>query len=163
MVRPSRRRRAALLVACVLIGSGLGAGSASPTEASHPSAFSRPLVIPRVLTGSNITLTAAAKDVRMLPGALTRMWTCNGTFPGPTIRRPAGQTTTVTLVNKLPGAAGELTLHNHGNHSTSENDGQPDAFLAAPAGGSVTTPTAAPRRAGTSGAPSSGTTTIGWT
>ena len=66
------------------------------------------------------------------------MWTYNGTFPGPTIRRPAGQTTKVTLVNKLPAAAGELTLHNHGNHSTSENDGQPDEFLAAPGGGSVT-------------------------
>jgi FtsP/CotA-like multicopper oxidase with cupredoxin domain len=95
------------------------------------------LVIPRTLTGSNITLTAAATDVQILPGAKTRMWTYNGTFPGPTIRRPAGQTTTVTLVNKLPGAAGELTLHNHGNHSSPENDGQPDAFLATPAGGSV--------------------------
>lgn len=138
MVRPSRQPRVALLVAGILIGVGLGIGAAAPTAASHPSAFSRPLIIPRVLTGSNITLTAAATDVQILPGAKTRMWTYNGLFPGPTIRRPAGQTTTVTLVNKLPIAAGELTLHNHGNHSTSENDGQPDAFLAAPAGGSVT-------------------------
>ena len=68
----------------------------------------------------------------------TRMWTYNGTFPGPTIRRPTGQTTKVTLVNRLPAADGELTLHNHGNHSTTESDGQPDDFLAAPAGGSVT-------------------------
>ncbi|MDO8485060.1 MAG: multicopper oxidase family protein [Candidatus Limnocylindrales bacterium] len=127
----------ALLVAGILTGTALAAGAAAPTGASHPSAFSRPLIIPRVLTGSNITLTAAATDVQILPGAKTRMWTYNGSFPGPTIRRPAGQTTTVTLVNKLPGAAGELTLHNHGNHSSSENDGQPDAFLAAPAGGSV--------------------------
>jgi spore coat protein A len=42
------------------------------------------------------------------------------------------------LINKLPAAAGSLTLHNHGNHSTSDNDGQPDDFLAAPGGGSVT-------------------------
>lgn len=90
-----------------------------------------------MLSGPNITLTAAATDVQILPGAKTRMWTYNGTFPGPTIRRPTGQTTTVTLINKLPAAAGELTLHNHGNHSTSENDGQPDDFLAAPGGGSV--------------------------
>jgi FtsP/CotA-like multicopper oxidase with cupredoxin domain len=127
----------ALLVVGFLIGAGLGGGNATPTAASHPLAFARPLVIPRVLTGSNITLTAAATDVQILPGAKTRMWTYNGTFPGPTIRRPAGQTTTVTLVNKLPGAAGDLTLHNHGNHSSPENDGQPDAFLATPAGGSV--------------------------
>ena len=111
----------------------------APRRSAHPPAFSRPLVIPRVLTGSNITLTAAADATsRSCPAAKTRMWTYNGTFPGPTIRRPAGQTTTVTLVNNLPATAGELTLHNHGNHSTSENDGQPDAFLAAPGGGSVT-------------------------
>ncbi len=137
MIRRARSRGLAPLVAGILIGTALGAGVAAPIEASHPSAFSRPLVIPRVLTGSNITLTAAATDVQIMPGAATRMWTYNGTFPGPTIRRPTGQTTTVTLVNKLPPAAGELTLHNHGNHSSTENDGQPDEYLAAPSGGSV--------------------------
>jgi spore coat protein A len=126
------------LVAGILIGACLGAAAAVPAEAITTAAFSRPLVIPKVLTGSNITLTAAATDVQILPGAKTRMWTYNGSFPGPTIRRPAGQTTTVTLVNNLPASAGSLTLHNHGNHSTSENDGQPDDFLAAPGGGSVT-------------------------
>jgi len=138
VISSSRPRRVALLVAGILIGACLGAGAAAPTEAITTTAFSRPLIIPRVLTGSNITLTAAATDVQILPGAKTRMWTYNGSFPGPTIRRPAGQTTTVTLVNKLPGTAGELTLHNHGNHSSSENDGQPDEFLAAPGGGAVT-------------------------
>ena len=110
----------------------------APTEAVTVPAFSRPLVIPKVLTSSNIALTAAVTDVQILPGTKTRMWTYNGTFPGPTIRRPTGQATTVTLINKLPAGAGSLTLHNHGNHSTSENDGQPDDFLAAPGGGSVT-------------------------
>lgn len=137
MDRLSRTRRVAIFVGGMLIGAGLGGGTAAPTAASHPSAFSRPLVVPRVLTSSNVTLTAAATDVQILSGAKTRMWTYNGSFPGPTIRRPSGQSTTVTLVNKLPVTAGELTLHNHGNHSTPENDGQPDAFLATPAGGSV--------------------------
>jgi spore coat protein A len=125
-------------VVAILIGASLGAAAAVPTEAITTVAFSRPLVIPRVLTGSNITLTAAATNLQILPGAKTRMWTYNGSFPGPTIRRPAGQTTTVTLVNKLPATAGELTLHNHGNHSTSDSDGQPDTFLASPGGGTVT-------------------------
>ncbi len=138
MVRPSRPRRLIAPIAGVLIGTALGAGAALPTAASDPPAFSRPLIIPKVLTSSNITLTAKAADVQIMPGAPTRMWTYNGTYPGPTIRRPTGQTTVVTLVNNLPAKAGELTLHNHGNHSTTENDGQPDAFLAAPAGGSVT-------------------------
>jgi FtsP/CotA-like multicopper oxidase with cupredoxin domain len=137
VVRSSHPRRGALLVAGILAGTALGAGAAAPTEASTPSAFSKPLVIPKVLTGSNVTLTAKLADVQILNGKPTRMWTYNGTFPGPTIRRPTGQMTTVTLVNNLPAAAGELTLHNHGNHSTAESDGQPDAFLAAPSGGSV--------------------------
>jgi spore coat protein A len=138
VVRPPRRRRLVPLIAAALIAIAPGAGWVRPAAAVIAPAFSRPLVIPRVLTGSNITLTATLADVQVLPGLKTRMWTYNGTFPGPTIRRPTGQTTTVTLVNNLPAAAGELTLHNHGNHSTAENDGQPDDFLAAPNGGSVT-------------------------
>jgi len=137
MSQPSLSRRLPLVLVGILLGTALGVAAVAPTEAITVTPFSRPLVIPKVLTGSNITLTAAATDVQVLPGAKTRMWTYNGTYPGPTIRRPAGATTTVTLVNKLPATAGELTLHNHGNHSTSENDGQPDAFLAPP-GGSVT-------------------------
>ena len=104
MVRNSRPRRVALLVAGILIGTALGAGAAG---ASHSSAFSRPLVIPPVVTDSNITLTAAETDVQILPGAKTRMWTYNGSFPGPTIRRPTGQTTTVTGVRRTISPARE--------------------------------------------------------
>lgn len=135
MIRPAFRRTALLLAGTVL-AVALGA-SAVPAQAVT-TAFTRPLVIPKVLTGANITLTASAASLQILPGSNTTMWTYNGTFPGPTIRRPTGQTTTVTLVNKLPASAGALTLHNHGNHSTAESDGQPDEFLAAPGGGSVT-------------------------
>jgi spore coat protein A, manganese oxidase len=126
------------LLTAVLVATALGGSVVTPAGAVIAPAFSRPLVIPRVLTGSNITLTARLADIQVLPGTRTRMWTYNGTFPGPTIRRPTGQTTTVTLVNNLPATAGELTLHNHGNHSTAESDGQPDEFLAPPNGGSVT-------------------------
>jgi FtsP/CotA-like multicopper oxidase with cupredoxin domain len=35
----------------------------------------------------------------------------------------------VTFTNNLPLAAGEMTVHNHGNHSSPENDGRPDEFL----------------------------------
>jgi len=138
MVHRSRPHLAASLIAAVLVATALGSAAVAPAGAVTAPAFSRPLVIPGVLTGSNITLTAKLADVQVLPGKKTRMWTYNGTFPGPTIRRPTGQTTTLSLVNNLPTAAGELTLHNHGNHSTAENDGQPDDFLAAPGGGTVT-------------------------
>ena len=59
------------------------------------------------------------------------MWTYGGTYPGLTIRRPTGDTTDVTFTNNLDPAAGSLTVHNHGNHSSPENDGQPEDFLIA--------------------------------
>jgi len=130
--------RATLATAAILFSTVGVALSSVPTDAALSTAFTRALVIPKTLSGPNITLTAAQASVQILPGAKTRMWTYNGTFPGPTIRRPTGQKTTVKLVNRLPSAAGELTLHNHGNHSTAESDGQPDAFLADAGGGSVT-------------------------
>jgi spore coat protein A, manganese oxidase len=137
VVRASRPRRLVPFVAACLAAAALFAGPTPQVGGLTLTPFSRPLIIPKVLTGSNITLTAQVANVQILPGATTRMWTYNGTFPGPTIRRPTGQTTTVTLVNDLPASAGELTLHNHGNHSTAASDGQPDALLAAPGGGSV--------------------------
>jgi spore coat protein A len=144
-LRPGRSlhpRRAAPAAAALLVALGvLGAlPSAPPAEAASPRypSFTRPLAVPKVLTGSSLTLHAKLADVQILPGKKTRMWTYGGSFPGPTIRRPTGRTTTVTLVNDLPASAGSLTLHNHGNHSTSASDGQPDAYLAAPGGGSTT-------------------------
>ncbi|HEX9967954.1 MAG TPA: multicopper oxidase family protein [Solirubrobacterales bacterium] len=61
----------------------------------------------------------------MLPGERTRMWTYGGSFPGPTVRRPAGQRTEVTFHHRLPREAGELTVHLHGGHNRSRHDGQP--------------------------------------
>jgi FtsP/CotA-like multicopper oxidase with cupredoxin domain len=52
------------------------------------------------------------------------MWTYGGTYPGLLIRRPTGQATHVTFTNNLDPIVGGLTVHHHGNHSTSENDGQ---------------------------------------
>jgi FtsP/CotA-like multicopper oxidase with cupredoxin domain len=64
-------------------------------------------------------------EVQALPGPPTRMWTYDGTFPGPTIRRPAGERTEVTFKHRLPAEAGELSVHLHGGHNRSEYDGQP--------------------------------------
>jgi FtsP/CotA-like multicopper oxidase with cupredoxin domain len=91
--------------------------------------FAVPLPRPAVLTGADIALQAAVTDVSILPGAPTRMWTFNGTFPGPIIRRPSQQRTTVTLSN---GLSESLTLHRHGGHQASTEDGQPADELVAP-------------------------------
>ena len=128
--------------------SGMGqeghpAGSMEPivlrSTADRVEAFTSPLAAPPVLTGTNITLVAQEADAQILPGAPTRMWTYGGTFPGPTIRRNSGEATYVTLVNSLPITAGSVTLHNHGGHSSPENDGQADTLLVAPGASRVYT------------------------
>jgi spore coat protein A len=84
-----------------------------------------PLPIPRVLGGARLTIPIREAEVQAIPGRPTRMWTYGGTFPGPTIRRPAGHRTEVTFVHELPRSAGELTVHLHGGHNRTQFDGQP--------------------------------------
>jgi FtsP/CotA-like multicopper oxidase with cupredoxin domain len=62
------------------------------------------------------------------------MTTYGGTYPGPTIKRPSGQLTKITYVNRLPRALGDLTVHLHGDHHASADDGQPDTKLIKPGG-----------------------------
>lgn len=105
------------------------AGSLTPAQMlisfASEEQFAVPLPIPPVLKGNDITLRAAETEVPILPGAPTRMWTFNGTFPGPTIRRRSGRPTRVTIVHDLPVETGSLTIHHHGSHSASEHDGLP--------------------------------------
>jgi FtsP/CotA-like multicopper oxidase with cupredoxin domain len=77
-----------------------------------------------VLDGDRIEIPIREAEVQVLPGRKTRMWTYGGAFPGPTIRRRAGQRTEVTFRHELP-AAGELSVHLHGGHNRTQFDGQP--------------------------------------
>lgn len=99
--------------------------------ASRLARFRRPLPIPRELSGAQIRIPIRKAKVPILPGRKTSMWTYGGTFPGPTIRRPAGQRTRVTFEHRLPASAGELTVHLHGGHNSSADDGQPGGLTAA--------------------------------
>ena len=108
-------------------------GTATPTPT--PSGFSHPLVFPPVNVSANVSIGIDEACVQILDGPCTNMWTYGGTYPGTTIRRPTGQTTRVTFTNNLDAAAGPMTVHNHGNHSAADSDGQP-ASLLIPAGGS---------------------------
>lgn len=106
-----------------------GSGGVGPS----PARFLQPLRIPRTLTSSHLTLTAVPADVQILAGRpATSMLTYGGSWPGPTIRRPVGARTTVTVVNQLPPAVGSLSLHLHGDHHSSADDGQPNEDLVAP-------------------------------
>ncbi len=92
--------------------------------------FRTPLVVPKNLRGDKITLEMRKSRVRMLPrGRRTTAWTYGGTWPGPTIRRDAGHSTRVTVVNHLPRRAGAMSTHLHGGHQAAKFDGQPTSFL----------------------------------
>ncbi len=127
-------RSAIRRVAFGLVAMSTSIGFGETALANHPGPFLQPLPIPQTLTGSEIDITAQEADVPIFAGTPTRMWTYNGTFPGPLIRRPTGTHTQIHFRNDLPISAGSLSLHNHGNHSTPESDGQPTTFLVPPGG-----------------------------
>ena len=96
----------------------------TPTPTPTPTPFtSHPLLFPPVTTSADIPINIDEAYVQILDGPPTYMWTYGGTYPGLTIRRPSGQTTRVTFTNNLDPIAGALTVHHHGNHSTSIDDG----------------------------------------
>jgi len=108
---------------------GNGGGSVHPVAPK----FEQPLYLPPTLTGANLRIPIEQAPVQMLPhGPRTLMWTYGGTYPGPTIIRPAGQDTKVTFVDKLPKSAGAFTVHYHGDHHAAKYDGQPTTQLITP-------------------------------
>jgi FtsP/CotA-like multicopper oxidase with cupredoxin domain len=106
-------------------GGGLLPLTAEPTPALAAAPFRSRLPIPRVLDEDQIRIPIREAEQQILPGQPTRLWTFGGTFPGPTIRRRAGQRTRVTFEHQLGEAAGELSIHLHGGHNRSQFDGQP--------------------------------------
>jgi FtsP/CotA-like multicopper oxidase with cupredoxin domain len=110
------------------LGLGLRDAAALPKKRGR---FGARLPIPRVLTDADLQLDIREAQIPIMPGPRTPMWTYGGSFPGPTIRRPAGQRTRVTFRHRLPPSAGELTVHLHGGHNTSADDGQPGGLTAA--------------------------------
>ena len=130
---PLESRRLRVLGVSTLVMAGTAAivpvsGAASP---DYPK-FGAPLTIPPVLTGQDIQIDIAQTEQQILPGKKTTMWTYNGTFPGPIIRRPTGVPTNVTFTNDLPPSAGALSVHHHGTQAPEEDDGQPASYLIAP-------------------------------
>lgn len=105
--------------------------SAASSSKTRPTPFVRELPIPRVLDGADLHLPVVEAEIPILPGKRTRMWTYGGSFPGPTIRRPTGERTRVRFDHKLPKSVGELSVHLHGGHTRSADDGQPGGLTQA--------------------------------
>ena len=122
----------ALMLAAAFAGIGIRLGSAPTflarnqtaipvaTPTSTSGSFTHPLVFPPVNTNANVSIGIDGGCVQILDGPCTNMWTYGGTYPGLTVRRPTGQQTNVTFTNNLDPAAGEMTVHNHGNHSSAD-------------------------------------------
>ncbi|HEY5625470.1 MAG TPA: multicopper oxidase domain-containing protein, partial [Dehalococcoidia bacterium] len=108
-----------------------------PTPTPTPQPFTNPLYIPPVVTDANPSISIEEACLQILPGQCTNLWTYGGTFPGLTIRRPTGETTQVTFTNNLPTA--DMSVHNHGNHSSPNDDGRPQEFLIPPGGSNTYT------------------------
>ncbi|MFI7387300.1 multicopper oxidase family protein [Streptomyces sp. NPDC049813] len=94
-----------------------------------PPPFQVPLPLPAVLAPSGTTggtdryeITQREADVEILPGVRTRMWTYDGTFPGPTIESRRGRPVTVTHRNELPVPT---VVHLHGGRTPASDDGYP--------------------------------------
>jgi spore coat protein A, manganese oxidase len=111
-------------------GDGLLPLTTEPPRALAAVPFRSRLPIPEVLSGDHIRIPICAAEQRIFPGPKTKLWTFGGTFPGPTIRRRAGQRTRVTFDHQLPDKVGELSIHLHGGHNRTQFDGQPGGLTA---------------------------------
>ena len=129
------RRRLVLTVSTLVVAAAAAAVPMSGAASPDFPRFTQPLTIPPVLTGRDITLTMAQTQQQVLPtGPPTTVWTYNGSMPGPTIRRPTGEPTNVTIKNDLPATAGSMSTHHHGAQTTEDSDGHPTSFLIPPGG-----------------------------
>jgi spore coat protein A, manganese oxidase len=112
-------------------GGGLLPLTAEPSPALAAVPFRSRLPIPPVLDSDEIRIPIREAEQQILPGRKTRLWTYGGSFPGPTIRRRAGQRTRVTFHHQLPEKVGELSVHLHGGHNRTQFDGQPGGLTQA--------------------------------
>ena len=69
-----------------------------------------------------VELEAKASEVEIAPGHRVRMWTYNGSLPGPRIEANVGDTVRIRFRNSLPE---ETTIHWHGLRVPSAMDGVP--------------------------------------
>ena len=90
------------------------ASNASMGEGNNASSYNEAFTSNR-----QITLVTEDAEIDIAPGKRVKVWTFNGTVPGPTIRLTEGENVTIKYINKSPIPH---TIHFHGNHDDL-NDG----------------------------------------
>ncbi|MEV6599737.1 multicopper oxidase family protein [Actinoplanes sp. NPDC051346] len=119
--------------------------------AALPAQFSLPLKFPPVLrptrtdaTTDYYSVTAREANLTILPGMSTRVFSYEGSFPGPTIEARSNRRVVVTTTNQLPVPT---VTHLHGGHTPAESDGYATDLIL-PVGGWPVAPAHAAGHAG---------------
>lgn len=85
-----------------------------------------PLFIPDTLVGSSINLSLQEGSVNFYPGPATQTMGVNGNLLGPTLILNKTETVTMNVTNNLMDSS---TIHWHGMHVSSLNDGSPHIVI----------------------------------
>ena len=85
-----------------------------------------PLIIPAVIQDTNINLTLQNGTHQFLPGAITATMGVNGSILGPTLIVNNGDNLNINVTNNL---GQPTTIHWHGMHVSSPNDGGPHTII----------------------------------
>lgn len=85
-----------------------------------------PLFIPDTLVGSSINLSLQEGSVNFYPGLATQTMGVNGNLLGPTLILNKTETVTMNVTNNLLDSS---TIHWHGMHVSSLNDGSPHIVI----------------------------------
>ncbi|BAU86040.1 bilirubin oxidase [Streptomyces laurentii] len=85
--------------------------------------------MPMMMDCYALTMQEANKEI--LPGVQTRVWTFNGSFPGPVIKARSNVRTLVDQTNNLPVG---ISVHLHGAHVPADSDGDPVVLIPANGG-----------------------------
>jgi FtsP/CotA-like multicopper oxidase with cupredoxin domain len=102
----------------------IGCRSSTPSEPDLVGEFAA--AYPEAVTADGklveVEIVAAETTVELIDGRQLRVWSYNGTVPGPTLRVRLGDTLRVKFTNRLPQ---ETTIHWHGVRVPNGMDGVP--------------------------------------
>ena len=120
-------RLAALLVPLLWVTTAQ-AQQQTAAQVNQPDGWNADLLLPEPQDLNadpsilEFNLEAVVKEMEILPGKKTQVWTYNGYLPGPLIRLKVGDRLIVHFKNSLPAPT---SIHWHGLRITNAKDGVP--------------------------------------